>query len=307
MPKIAIVTGADGFIGHCLTKHLLQKNYIVYAIGINKEKLLDIQNNNLHFIRAFFEDYKTLPTLIKEPVIDVFFHFAWDGVFGNSFQNYELQLKNCKYACDALMIAKEMNCKKFILASTINVLETRANFDKINVQLRYTNIYSMSKLTAEMICKTLAYQNNIEFNCGLISMVYGENNKSMMLPNVIIKNLLLNQESNLVDRNLPYDLIYVEDVADAFIAIGEFGINQKTYYVGHSYLSTFGEIVEKIKNILNPNAKINYGTYPSTNAIDYSLINLEELYNDTGFQPTSDFNLAILNTAAWLKKELEKK
>lgn len=299
MKKVCI-TGADGFIGHCLSKYFLEQGREVWAVGIFEENMKDIKSDKLHFIKATFEEYNSLVEKLPND-LDCFYHFAWNGVFGEKFKNYELQLNNCKYACDSLMIAKKINCKKFVLASTVNVLEVRNYMTMNTFSPRYTNIYAMAKLSSEMMCKTLAFQNNIEFNCGLIAMVYGENNKSLMIPNVVMTNLLTNKESNLVPYDTPYDLIYVDDVAKAFIAIGENGINQKTYYVGHSKLSTFGQIFDSIKNIVNPNAKINYGVYPDTNAIDYNLINLKALEEDTGFVADYDFEKSIKNTVNWLK------
>lgn len=299
-----VVTGADGFIGHCLVKHLLEKNIEVYAIGLDKEKLSDLACEKLHFISAFFEDYLSLDSKLPNN-IDCFFHFAWNGVFGKAFEDYNLQLSNAKYACDALMLAIKIQCKKFVLASSINTLETRHYMSLDEFQPRYTNIYAMSKLASEMMCKTIAYQNKIEFNCGIIAMVYGENNKSRMIPNIVIGNLLQNKETNLVPASTPYDLIYVEDVADAFIAIGEKGKNQKTYYVGHSKLSTFGELFSKIQKIVNPNAQLNFGAYPDTNAINFQLIDLEALEKDTGFKPSYEFEESILRTVRWIKDTME--
>lgn len=298
---IAVITGADGFIGHCLAKQLLDRGYKVIGIGININRVKDLDSDAFEFIVAKFENYVDLADKLPKK-IDFFFHFAWDGVFGEAFKDYSLQINNAKYACDALMIAKRVNCKKFILASTINVLETRAYMSLDSFEPRYTNVYSMCKLAAEMICKTLAYQNGIEFNCGLISMVYGENNASKMVPNVVIRNLLEGVESNLVGAEVPYDLIYVEDVARLFIAIAEKGVNQKTYYVGHSRLSTFGELFNAIKKIINPKGILNFGVYEDKNRIDYSLIKLDELEKDTGCSPIEDFELSIIKTANWLKQ-----
>ena len=173
-----------------------------------------------------------------------------------------------------------------------------------DIKPRFTNIYATCKLSAEMICKTLAYQYDMEFNCGLISMVYGENNGSKMIPNIVLSNLLQGKESNLVPAETIYDLIYVKDVADAFFAIGEKGINQKTYYVGHPKLSTFGEIFNHIRDLINPQGILNFGVYPDTNMIDYSLIDLEMLEKDTGFVPKYDFDKSIIDTAEWLKNNV---
>ena len=301
--KTAVVTGADGFLGHCLSQHLIKKGYFVYGVGIDENKVKDLNSACFLFIKALFENYKDLTTKIKTKV-DYFFHFARNGVFGNAFKDYNLQLSNAMYACEAILIAKQLGCKKFILASTINTLETLNYFGKYQIEPRYTNIYAMSKLSSEMIGKTIAFQEGIEFNCGLISMVYGPNNYSLMVPNVVMLNLIQNKPSNLIDYNTEYDLIYVEDVADAFIAIAEKGINLKTYYVGHSSLQKFGDIFSNIRDIINRDGVLNFGVYPNKTMINYGLIDLKMLYNDTGFVPSFDFKKSILITAEWLKKNI---
>lgn len=298
--KSVIVTGADGFIGNNVVEKLLKEGYYVYAIGVNENNLINKDSKNVKFLKLYFEDYGKIAELINTK-IDYFFHFAWCGVFGTAFKNYELQLDNAKYACIAIEEAIKLGAKKFILASTVNTLEARYYMEQDSIEPRYTNIYAMAKLSAEMMCKTIAYQNKIDYNCGIIGMVYGENNKSMMVPNVVIKNLLENKESNLIAENTPYDLVYVKDVADAFFKIAIKGINQKSYYIGHRQLSTFGELFNKIKNILNPNGILNFGVFPDTSKIDYSKIRLDDAYKDLGFEPSYDFAETIISTANYLK------
>lgn len=303
--KTAIVTGADGFIGSHLVENLLNNGYKVIGVGVNPDNL-QIKNKNFEFVKLLFDDYDKLKNIITEKV-DYFIHLAWQGVFGESFKDYALQLNNSKYCCDSLLISKQLNCRKFILISTMNIFETKTYLDMDKFEPRYTNIYATAKLTAEMMCKTLAYQNSIEFNCAYLAMVYGERNYSMMLPNVVINNMINNIESNLIDYNIPYDLIYVKDVVNAIRHICENGKDQKSYYVGHQQEKKFGEIIDSIKKILNPKAIINYGVYKDKTIIDFSKIDRKSLYIDTDFKIESNFDDNIRNTAIWIKNNLDKK
>ena len=302
--KKAIVTGAGGFIGGALTKHLLKKGITVYGVDVNKNKLKPLINNEKFIpVEADFSKYGRLHELINDD-IDVFYHFAWQGVYGAAFRDYALQLNNARYACDALIQAVMINCKKFVFAGTMNEYEMDNYIKADYFEPRYTYIYSAVKQVSEAICKTLAYNNNIEFCAGRIAMAYGENNRSMMLPNVVMKNLMANTPCKLVEGNDLYDMIYIDDIVGAFEAIGEHGKNMKSYYVGHRDLRTMREMIEEMAKTLNPKCELQFGAYPDVpSGVDYNSIDLDALYNDTGFECKADFKESIVKTADWLRRE----
>lgn len=300
--KNVIITGAGGFIGNAVTRLLLSKNIKVYAIDINVDNLKDIiENPNLVFIKAGFEDYIGLQQLVKES-IDVWFHFAFMGGFeGASLKDYNLQLMNTKYACDAVNIATELKVKKFIFASTVNEIEALGYLNAGFTSPRYTCIYSAAKIATEIIGKTIAYNNNMEFVTGLISMPYGEKNYAKTLPNIIINQINNLIKPKLIEGNNKYDLVYIDDVANAFYYIAIKGLNLKSYYIGHRNLKTFKELITEIRDILNSNVGLSFGEYKDSIELDYSMIDLDGLYNDTGFECETDFRESILKTAEWLK------
>lgn len=296
--KKAVVTGANGFIGKSMVKKLIASDYYVYGVG-TEDNFDDIDKSKFTFIKAYFEDYPNLKKIIHDD-IDCFYHFAWQGVFGNAFKDYKLQMENAIHSGDAIKAAIDLKAKAFILASTVNVLESiKINCD---VKPRFTSIYASAKFAAENICRTYAYDNNIKFNCGIIGMVYGPNNFSRMVPNVVINSLIHGHSPSLIEGNNLYDLVYIDDVVSAFLAIGEKGLPNKTYYVGSSKLCTFKELFTKIGQIVNPDIKLNFGTYPDENAIDYSLIDIAALKKDTGYICGNNFEDNIIKTAEWLKK-----
>lgn len=302
MMKKVIITGAGGFIGGALSKHLLELGIKVIGIDIDYNKLCQFeQYNDFTPIVADFSKYNELHKIIKEKDIDAFYHFAWAGIFGDAFKNYELQLSNAKYAADAIMQAIKIGCKKFIFAGTYNEYESIDLLNQKNIQPRYTCVYSGSKAASEIICKTLAYNNNIEYNAGLISMVYGENNYSDVLPNIVINQLLKNESPRLIKGDNYYDMIYIDDIVKAFKAIGDKGKNMKSYYIGHRKLKTFRELLTEVGQIVNKDVEMRFGEYIDTNTKDYNSIDLDALYNDTGFECEADFKETILKTAEWIK------
>lgn len=303
--KTAIVSGAGGFIGGAMTTFLLDKGVKVYGVDISEKVLARYAGRDgFTSVIAEFGDYPRLHEMIHDEV-DVFYHFAWQGVFGEDFKDHHLQLSNAAYAGDAINEAIKIGCKKFVLAGTMNEYEMDVYITANHFEPRYTYIYSAAKQIAEAVCKTLAFNKGIEFNCGRIAMAFGENNHSMMVPNVVMKNLLTNTPCKLVEGTNLYDMIYIDDIVRAFYAIGESGVNMKSYYVGHRRVSTFRELMEKIGAILNPACPLLFGEYPDApSGVDYANIDLDALYRDTGFECQADFEESIMKTAEWVKNNL---
>jgi len=300
--KTAVVTGANGFIGKAVTLKLLEEGYSVFAVVTDAKGLSDIHDPRLVIVQAFFQDYPDLPNKISAP-IDLFFHFAWQGVWGPAFQDYGLQMSNAVNAGKAMEVAQKLRAKKFILASTVNVLETKKKLLDSHVSgLRATTNYAMAKISAEMICRTLAAKGQTDFNCAYIAMAYGPNNFSLMVPNVVIAKLNAGISPDLVAGNGLYDLIYIDDIARGFFAIGEKGHPMTSYYLGHSHLKTFKALFSDVGRIVNPEVKLNFGAYPDDNSLDYSMIDLNGLKNDTGFEPSANFEDSIKTTSRFIQQ-----
>ena len=304
MMKKVIITGAGGFIGGALTELLLSKGIIVYGVDIS-EKSLERHSGKDNFIPviADFTQYEHLYEMIQDN-IDVLYHFARQGGYGAAFKDYRLQLNNSIADCDAISASIRIGCKKFVFAGTVNEYEMNTYIDADYFEPRYTYVYSAVKQVSEAICKTIAHNNGIEYCAGRIVMAYGEGFKSLTsLPNVIITNLLTNTPCKLIEGKNLYDMIYIDDIVRAFYAIGENGVNMKSYYVGHRKIGTFREIIEQIAKVLNPSCPLHFGEYPdSSSGVDYKNIDAEALYRDTGFECQSDFKESILKTAEWLKQ-----
>lgn len=300
--KKVMITGVTGFIGGSLARKLLGDGIIVYGVDIDTPKIEEYKKYpNFTAITASFEDYEKLPEQVHDEEIDVFYHFAWGGGFTTAIKDYKLQMSNAAFAGDALLAAKNIGCRKFVYAGTYNQYEIQNFLATPGFEPRYTCIYSTGKTAAGLICRTLAYNLGIEYSAGLIPMPYGENNYSKQLVNIVVDSLNKGIPPKLVEGNNTYDLVYIGDLVDALIAIGEKGKNQYEYYIGHRKLKTFKELMMDIRDIIAPEVELKFGEYKDAQKIDYSAIDLDALYRDTGFECKASFEETMKITSEWVK------
>jgi len=105
-----------------------------------------------------------------------------------------------------------------------------------------------------------------------------------------------------VEGNNLYDLVYIQDIAEALFAIGEKGHDQKEYYVGHRKLKTFREWMIEIRDVIAPDVALKFGEYQDLQQIDYSQIDLDALYRDTGWECRYELKDRIAAAAQWVKQ-----
>lgn len=299
-----IITGVGGFLGSHLCEELLKQNITVYGIDINSDISKKFPYPNYHHIVASFEDYHNLYKKIHDD-IDVFFHFAWaGGLLQESFWDYNLQLNNTKSACDAYIASVKIGCKRFINSGTNNQIEIIQFLRSVDFNPRGTDIYAAAKTSIDLICKTLSSRYDTEYIGTMIPMPYGIGNKSMQLANIVMINLLNGQSPKLIEGNNLYDMIYIDDIINAFINIALKGKSGRTYYIGHQKLKTFRQWMESIRDVIAPNVILKFGEYKDPLNLDYSNIDLNLLHNDTGFVCSADFKNSITEVAKWIKNNL---
>ena len=297
--KKVIVTGAGGFIGGAITEFLLSKGITVYGVDIS-EKSLEHHFGKENFIPviADFTKYEHLHEMIQDD-IDVFYHFAWQG-YGKDTQNFDVQIENVIGTENACESAVKIKCKKFVFACSS--YEYQKN--EVGEKTGYCSVYGAAKTASKAFARATAHRAGLEF-CGVIfTNVFGVGDRSSRSTNSIIKQLLQGDNLKSTKGEALYDWSYIDDVVGGLYAVGEKGIDGKEYYVGSNRLRPFKDIISEVRDIIAPNAEIDFGAFNDNAYVDYTDIDIYELYRDTGFYPNCDFRESILKTAEWVKENL---
>ena len=109
----AIITGCTGCIGVALINELLSNGVEVTAVIRENSTRKDAIPAGAKIVECSLDNLRQLPRFLSSDY-DVFYHFAWDGTIGQSRNNFKLQCDNIKHAIDAVNVAKELGCTRFI-------------------------------------------------------------------------------------------------------------------------------------------------------------------------------------------------
>ena len=299
----AIVTGANGFVGSAVCKELSDRGIKVTAVVRNEDSSIDRIKDigNLNIVFCEMSEIERLPSITNE-MYDVMYHFAWMGSAGHLRADYEVQLNNVKWTCDAVRTAKQLGCKRFVFAASIMEYEIQ-KLMQTNKNAGANTLYSASKITAEYMARIVANSCEIDYLGGVISNIYGPGEIGPRLINTTIRKMQNQEFCEFSPGEQIYDFIFIDDAAKAFVAIGEKGKKNTSYYIGSLFPKPLKEYLLDLRDVVSPGTEIGLGVLPFCGvSLSYKEFDIEALKKDTGFAPVVPFKEGIRLTADWLKE-----
>ena len=297
-----VITGATGMIGRTLIEYLLNKNIKVLAItreNSKKRNNLPI-HKNLNIIECNLSNLNDLE--MKENDYDVFFHFAWDGTFGESRNDMYTQTKNVKYTLDAVNLANKLGCKTFIGAGSQAEYGRVEGIINESTNTNPENGYGIAKLAAGKMSKILANEYNIKHIWVRIFSVYGPYDREETMIMTSIKNMLNGISPNYTKGEQIWDYIYSEDVAKALYLIAKHGSNNDIYCIANGEQKQLKDYIEILKNKINKDIELKLGVIPySDNQVMNLSVDTKLLKTKTGFTPETTYEKGIEKTINWYK------
>lgn len=302
--KKAVVTGANGFVGSNVCKALCEKEVKVFAVIKDKNENIDNIKNlcGLEIVYCELSEIEALEEKISDRDIDVFYHFAWVGSAGPLRCDEEIQLQNALWTAKALRTADKMGCKKFVNAGSIMEKETYLAVYTQESKPGLPYIYGAGKLIARSICKPIANSLNIDLCWAVITNAYGAGEFSPRFVNSTIRKIIAGEPLQFTAATQNYDFIYIDDVARAFVAIGEHGKPNKEYTIGSGNARPLKEFILEMQQELAPEAVPIFGDVPFTGVnMPIEAFDTSDIETDCHFKPVVSFAEGARRTMEWIK------
>lgn len=305
--KKAIVTGANGFIGTAICRKLSDQGVKVIAMIRNEEENIEAIKNlpGLKIVYCDLSEFRNLAKIIPDRDIDVLYHLAWVGTAGPLRGDVDVQMHNVQYTCDTIKACAELDCSRVVFASSIMEYEIASIMETEGIP-GINTLYSSAKVAANYMARTLTGSLGIAYIRAVISNIYGPGEMSPRLVNTSIRKLLKGEHCAFSAGEQMYDFIYIDDAAEAFTAIGEKGIANRTYYIGSLNPRPLKNFLTELRDQVDPAIEIGLGEIPFHGvSLSYDEFDIEAVKKDTGFIPAVSFAEGIRNTVEWIKSQPE--
>ncbi len=258
-----VITGPTGAIGMALIKRCLELNTEVLAICHKGSKRISQipQDERVKILEADLQDYKELSVETGKEY-DIFIHLAWNGTFGDSRNDMNLQSDNIKYTLDAVELANRLGCKTFIGAGS------QAEYGRVDEPLRPDtpafpeNGYGIAKLAAGQMSRIRCEQLGIKHIWTRIFSVYGPYDGQYTMIMSTLNKMLNGEETHFTAGDQIWDYVYSEDAAQMILDLAETAKHGTIYCIANGKSQPLKEYIKDMYEATGCKARLGLGDIP---------------------------------------------
>lgn len=259
MDKVALITGATGFLGRHLCVKLLEKDYkiVVLVRETSNISFFSKYSKQKVIVCQLDKDFNVIDEVVKNYKPLITFHLA--AAFDKGYTNKEIvNLINTNILFGTILLNSlvKYNCKNFI-----NIGTYWQNFK--DETYNPFNLYAAIKQSFQDIIKF--YKEEYGLQCITLKLcdTYGEDDSRKKIINLLKQAYQNDKELDMTKGEQYLSLTYIDDVVEGIILASDYVLNRKycgyTYFLANKNIIKLQDLVRSIEKIANKKLKINWG------------------------------------------------
>ena len=259
-----LMTGLTGFIGHHLAKRLLQDGHEVFAVVRPTSKINELSENLRRNVKFYIYDEKnTVLDIVTDLCIennrpDVVYHLASEVIMAHHFEDINHMIQsNITFGTELLDAMTANNVFNFVNVGTFAQHFEDAEYSPVN-------LYAATKECFESIIKFYAEVRGLRCIALHLFDTYGADDKRGKILGLLKKISETGENLKMSPGGQLMDIVYIDDVVDAFILAGEYLSNNKYDYRGTYGVSSLNpiplrEVVKIFEEVAGKQLSIEWG------------------------------------------------
>jgi nucleoside-diphosphate-sugar epimerase len=296
-----LLTGATGFLGrHCLAA-LRARGHEVHAVARSAPS----DPAGAHWHGVDLTDPGASARLVAEVRPSVLLHLAWHAVPGEYWASPE----NLRWVEASLALLREFarhGGRRVVMAGSCAEYDWRAG--DCSESLTPTNpasLYGAAKHAVQVVLTAYGRQTGLSSAWARVFFVYGPHEHPRRLVPSVIRALLAGEPAECSSGQQQRDFLYVEDVADALVAITESPVTGPVN-VGSGVPVAVRDLVAGIAAEQGGAHLIRWGARPAAEGVAPRVVaDVGRLSREVGWRPRWDLKAGLRRTVQWWADQAE--
>lgn len=229
--KRVLVTGGTGMVGSWTVKRLVNEGAHVVALIRDNDTQSELWRsgviNKINVVNGRLEDYNAVERAVNEHDVDTIFHLGAQTIVGTAFrspmQTLEANVQGSWNIYEAARVHPEL-VKRVLVASSDKAYGPKDELPyNEDMSLVGRAPYEVSKSCTDLIGQSYAWQYGVPLAIARCGNIYGggDLNWSRIVPGTLRALIKGEQPVLRSDGTFLRDYLYVEDVVDAYLTLGE--------------------------------------------------------------------------------------
>ncbi len=315
-----LITGAAGFIGHALSKHLLNNgNYEVvgidnmnayYSVELKKSRLATLEeHSNFTFYKMDIADHESLDDLFVKSQFDYVVNLAAQAGVRYSIENPRAYTEsNLVGFSNILEACRHHKIKHLVFASSSSVYGRNEKVpfseeDRVDLPVSY---YAATKKANEVMAASYSHLYNLPISGLRFFTVYGPWGRPDMAPWLFTDAILHNRPIKVFNNgDMLRDFTYIDDIVEGIVRLLDNppvkDLPYEIYNIGNNRPEKLADFISAIEKACGIEAqKVNYPMQDGDVPVTYADTN--KLNQAVGFSPDTNLQSGIERFVAWFRE-----
>jgi NAD dependent epimerase/dehydratase len=314
--KLALVTGAAGFVGSHLVERLVQAGYRVrcflrYTSTDQRGFLSELSSSNkIEIVAGDLRDAEAVRQAVQGT--DVIFHLgALVGIPYSYVHPFEVVETNIMGTVNVLLAARDASVGRILFASTSEVYGT-ARYTPIDEKhpLQGQSPYSASKIGAEKTAESFHASFGLPTTVIRPFNIYGPRQSARAVIPTIITQALASDAIRLGNLQATRDFTYVEDTVAAFLLAAESDAAVgKTFNIGSNFEVSIRDVAEMVIRLVGrkvPLIEDAARVRPNASEVQRLWGDSSLAYQTIGWKPSVSLEEGLGRTIRWISQNLDR-